>query len=214
MTCPECGCPYEITLLTCPECGCPNNSISTPSDINGFSVVCSCCGAPANGYRVCQWCGSPIEYIGHKKNTSMSANRTILECEFKRMVNDRTMYPYIICHISVNGHELLQLSDDCSNTGLTLFLMGVFGAIQNNLNLYHNKHSFYLAQNGVYARSFGVDYNSAAQVADEILQQVYEVHSETVVCNFEYGQRSSSIDGNVAAAAIGGVLLGSLFDNF
>lgn len=211
MVCPKCGYPYETNSPTCPECGCPNNATSTPTDINGFSIICSCCGAPVNGSRVCQWCGSPIEYIGYKRNASLSTNQTILECEFKRVVNDRTMYSYIICHISINGHELLQLKDDCSSTGLTLFLMGVFGDVFNNLNEYRNRHSFYLAQNGVYARSFGVDYNLAAQMAAEILQQVYEVHSETVVCTFEYGQRSS-MDGNVTAAAIGGVLLGSLFD--
>lgn len=214
ITCPECGCPYSPSSRSCPECGAPNRAVSLGTDIQGYSVECSCCGAPSNGLRVCQWCGNAIKYVGVTSAQGGSNNRTILECEFKRVANDRNLYPYIICHICVNGHELMQLQDDRSPGGLTLMLLGVIGMIFNNFQSYPERHSFYMSQTGMYARTFGVDYSIAARVADDILRKVYEVTSEQVTCNFEYGQNSSSGDGNVAAAALGGVLLGAFFDGF
>lgn len=32
-------------------------------DENGFALECACCGAPSNGLRRCQWCGSAIPYL-------------------------------------------------------------------------------------------------------------------------------------------------------
>lgn len=93
-------------------------------------------------------------------------------------------------------------------------LLGVMGMIFNNFQSYPERHSFYMSQNGMYARTFGVDYSIAARVADDILRKVYEVTSEQVTCSFEYGQNNSSGDGNVAAAALGGVLLGAFLDGF
>ncbi len=213
ITCPECGCPYDRSRMTCPECGAPNTQVSAAVDINGYATECSNCGAPANGYRVCQWCGSPIRYIGTGTATQAGgSNKVILECEFKRILNDRSQYAYIICHVNVNGHELMQVVDDCSPRGMVLQLLGVQGMVLNNLQRYPGMHSFYNSAYGVFERAFGVDFSSAAQVAAEILRQVYEVTSEQVSCAFEYGQQSSGSD-NVAAAAIGGVLLGAFLDN-
>lgn len=211
--CSECGCPYDVSRRACPECGNPNTFVAVATDIQGYSAECSCCGAPSNGLRICQWCGSAIQYVGTSQNSTTSNNKTILECEFRRVANDRNLYPYIICHVYVNGHELLQLTDDGSQKGLTLNLLGVFGLVQNNYNSYPGSHSFFMVQNGVYSRSFGIDYSSAAMVADEVLRQVYEVTSEQVSCNFEYGQNRSEGEGNVAAAALGGVILGAFLDN-
>lgn len=213
--CPECGCPYDSTNSACPECGAPNNTISGFADIRGYATECSCCGAPSNGFKMCQWCGSAIQYIGQASNGKASNNRTILECEFKRIVNDRNLYSYIICHVNVNGHELMQVVDNNSPEGMKLSLFGVQGSVFANFQSFNEMHSFYSTGNGVFNRAFGIDYPSAAATADDILRQVYEVTSEQVSCNFEYGQVSNnSSDGNVAAAAIGGVLLGALFDDF
>lgn len=212
--CPECGCPYDFTNRVCPECGAPNQTLSGSVDIRGYATECSCCGAPSNGYKMCQWCGSAIQYVGLSSNGGGSNNRTILECEFKRIVNDRNMYPYIICHINVNGHELMQAIDDLSPEGMKLALLGVQGTVFANFQSFNDMHSFYSIGNGIFNRAFGVDYSSAAKIADEILRQVYEVTTEQVSCNFEYGQSNSSSDGDVAAAAIGGVILGSFLDNF
>ena len=108
----------------------------------------------------------------------------------------------------------MQLQDDGSPGGLTLMLLGVFGMVYKNFQSYPEMHSFYMSQSGMYARTFGVDFSAAARVADDILRKVYEVTSEQVSCNFEYGQNSTNGDGNVAAAALGGVLLGAFLDNF
>lgn len=213
-TCPECGCPYPVTRKACPECGSPNIVAPTSIDITGYATECSSCGAPSNGLRVCQWCGSAIHFVGTGNNNSGSNNKTILECEFKRLANDRNLYSYIICHVFVNGHELMQLLDDRSHNGLTLLLLGVFGIVFNNFNAYRGRHSFIMSQNGIYSRTFGLDFSSAATTADEILRQVYEVTSEQVSCSFEYGQNGTGGDGNVAAAAIGGAIIGAFLDGF
>ena len=199
----------------CPECGFPNNSLSHATDIRGYATECSCCGAPSNGLRICQWCGSAIHFLGASQNKSGSNNRTILECEFKRVANDRNLYPYIICHVTVNGHELMQLRDEDVQRGLTLALMGVRGLVYDNFVDYAGMHSFYRESQDVYSRVFGIDYISAAQVADEILTQVYEVTDEQVMCNYEYGQANTTgNDSNVAAAAVGGAILGAFLGNF
>lgn len=215
ITCAECGCPYESTKMVCPECGAPNCLIGASTDIRGYATECSCCGAPSNGYKLCQWCGSSIQYIGQMASGGGSNNKTILECEFKRIVSDRNLYPYIVCHINVNGHELMQAIDNCSPDGMTLCLLGVQGTVMSNFMNYTEMHSFCSSGNGIFNRTFGIDYLSAAKTADEILRQVYEVTSEQVSCNFEYGQSSNaSSDSDVAAAAIGGLLLGSFLDDF
>ena len=215
--CVECGCPYDILWPSCPECGAPNESYRVAADIRGYATECPNCGAPSNGLRVCQWCKSIIPYVGSSRNSSYSTNRTILECELKRLVSDRNMYSYIICHISVNGHELMQVRDMSAHEGMTLVLLGVQNSIYTNFISCPLMHSFYMSQQGLYTRVFGIDFMNAAQVSDEILQQVYEVTTEQVFCNFEYGDSrgsGSESGNNVAAAAIGGVILGSVLDNF
>ena len=38
-------------------------------DADGFALECPSCGAPSNGLRRCQWCGSAIPYVRPHEKT-------------------------------------------------------------------------------------------------------------------------------------------------
>lgn len=61
MICKECGCPYDANLPSCPECGCPNDSVVSATNEKDNPTVCPYCGAPSEGFKICQWCGHPLE---------------------------------------------------------------------------------------------------------------------------------------------------------
>ena len=78
-------------------------------------------------------------------------------------------------------------------------------------------HSFRPVRSGIYARSFGTDFCEAARVADDILGTVYEVTTEQVSCNFEFGKRKRDKDddnddnfGSVGAEMLGAFVKGLL----
>ena len=39
------------------------------TDVDGYALECPSCGAPSNGMRRCQWCGSAIPYIRPQEKT-------------------------------------------------------------------------------------------------------------------------------------------------
>jgi hypothetical protein len=38
-------------------------------DYEGYALECPSCGAPSNGMRRCQWCGSAIPYVRPREKT-------------------------------------------------------------------------------------------------------------------------------------------------
>ena len=57
-----------------------NSQNSVKYDSNGFALACPSCGAPSNGMKHCQWCGSAIPYIkieGSHETTFNNNNTTL-----------------------------------------------------------------------------------------------------------------------------------------
>ena len=78
MICKKCGCSYEADLSSCPKCGCPNDSVDSTSNVKDNSTVCPYCGAPIEGFKICQWCGTPlVEGVEHEKHEYVASDSFI-----------------------------------------------------------------------------------------------------------------------------------------